>query len=199
MIGICPFIIFICVRICHTPHKIIQAIPDNSVTQRTMESKQSGNTVNDDQWEQRFSDMSFEKIQRERIKIISDACKLEKRDFTKNRGRLNFYLDDKRKRLYCLIPKAACTSWKRGLGTLVGFNHTVALEELQAQGHLAGRLNFSQSFYVHEKEYLSQIGIEMHRKTFIGTKRWENYTKILVVRDPFVRLCSAYLDKIHSG
>ncbi len=83
-------------------------------------------------------------------------------------------MSDKYKFLYCFVPKVACTNWKRIILSLNGKNIT---------------------------------GTQVHR-TFIPSllafskreieKRLQDYTKVLIVRNPHERLLSAYTDKLQN-
>ncbi|XP_037781898.1 LOW QUALITY PROTEIN: carbohydrate sulfotransferase 11-like [Penaeus monodon] len=90
-------------------------------------------------------------------------------------------VDDKHKAIYCYVPKAACTNWKRLWMILTGLTEVEDPMEIHSgiphQVHNKMRL-------VTQKLTRSQI-----------QKKLETYTKMIVVRHPFERLLSAYLDK----
>uniref|UniRef100_A0A3B3D6J9 Carbohydrate sulfotransferase n=1 Tax=Oryzias melastigma TaxID=30732 RepID=A0A3B3D6J9_ORYME len=86
----------------------------------------------------------------------------------------NFIVDDKNGIIYCYVPKVACTNWKRTL---------LALK--------------------HDEPYpnpMSFKGDWVHQRTdvylFVLKAKLKHYTKFLFVRDPFVRLISAYRAKM---
>lgn len=92
----------------------------------------------------------------------------------------HLFVEDKYKLLYCQVPKAGCSNWKRTLMVL------------------AGRASNAQSIKhdsVHNGQHLrkldsfNQQGI-MHRL--------ETYTKIMFVREPLERIVSAYRDKFEN-
>uniref|UniRef100_A0A667WLV6 Carbohydrate sulfotransferase n=1 Tax=Myripristis murdjan TaxID=586833 RepID=A0A667WLV6_9TELE len=81
-------------------------------------------------------------------------------------------VDDKHGIIYCYIPKVACTNWKR----------VISLNEKNT------------SLVVPESATVCLIN---HDVGFVlwHQARLKHYTKFLFVRDPFVRLISAYRDK----
>ncbi|XP_071779210.2 carbohydrate sulfotransferase 12-like [Centroberyx gerrardi] len=91
----------------------------------------------------------------------------------------NLIVDEKHGVIYCYIPKVACTNWKRVMFVL---NQS---EPYQDPMSISGDL-------VHMPYQLTLLNsfprIEMK-------VRLKHYTKFLFVRDPFVRLISAYRDK----
>lgn len=90
------------------------------------------------------------------------------------------YVEDRFRLLYCEVPKAGCSNWKRVLMVLGGgarstrdIPHDVA--------HYSNRLRRLESY------------------TFSGVAgRLRSYTKVLFVREPFERLVSAFRDKFES-
>uniref|UniRef100_A0A3B3HTB4 Carbohydrate sulfotransferase n=1 Tax=Oryzias latipes TaxID=8090 RepID=A0A3B3HTB4_ORYLA len=94
----------------------------------------------------------------------------------------NFIVDDKHGIIYCYIPKVACTNWKR---TLIALNYSEPYPDPTSFEHN----------WVHDSErfqYLNDFP-KAEREA-----KLKHYTKFLFVRDPFVRLISAYRDKIRS-
>ena len=92
--------------------------------------------------------------------------------------------DDKHRVLFCVIPKAGCTSFK-----------TMMANQTQ-------RLKRHQELNVHQSKWLTSIGLtylsEFPMEEIL--RRLERYTKLIVVRHPFDRLMSAYDDKfIHHN
>ena len=87
--------------------------------------------------------------------------------------------DDKHRVIYCVIPKAGCTSFKTMMA-----NQTQRLRpETRLRVHSAKMLH---SVGLH---YLSVYPPEMIKH------RLQTYTKVILVRHPFDRLMSAYKDK----
>ncbi|XP_029931603.1 carbohydrate sulfotransferase 12-like [Myripristis murdjan] len=91
----------------------------------------------------------------------------------------NLIVDDKHGIIYCYIPKVACTNWKRVMFVL---NQTEPYQDpMNVSGdlvHVPNTFQFLNSFPLPEMK-----------------ARLKHYTKFLFVRDPFVRLISAYRDK----
>ncbi|XP_029931607.1 carbohydrate sulfotransferase 12-like [Myripristis murdjan] len=91
----------------------------------------------------------------------------------------NLIVDDKHGIIYCYIPKVACTNWKRVMFVL---NQTEPYQDpMNISGdlvHVPNTFKLLNSFPLPEMK-----------------ARLEHYTKFLFVRDPFVRLISAYRDK----
>uniref|UniRef100_A0A3P9M548 Carbohydrate sulfotransferase n=1 Tax=Oryzias latipes TaxID=8090 RepID=A0A3P9M548_ORYLA len=94
----------------------------------------------------------------------------------------NFIVDDKHGIIYCYIPKVAFTNWKR---TLIALNHDEPYPDpLSFKSNLAHRFD--------RFKLLTQFPMP-ERKA-----KLKHYTKFLFVRDPFVRLISAYRDKMQK-
>ncbi|XP_067887224.1 carbohydrate sulfotransferase 9-like isoform X2 [Heterodontus francisci] len=119
-------------------------------------------------------------IQERRKRFLADFCK--KYNISKHRISLRrlvsrVYVEDKNKLLYCEVPKAGCSNWKRVLMVLNG---------LASSPH-----NISHNF-VHYGKHLRRLDSYSLQETyeFLST-----FTKILFVRDPMERLVSAFRDK----
>nr|ACO10558.1 Carbohydrate sulfotransferase 11 [Caligus rogercresseyi] len=82
-------------------------------------------------------------------------------------------LDEERKLLFCVVPKVACTNWKRVL---------ISLET---------RMNLTEIKYPHSHTFktLSQSTLQ--------EKALSKYSKFIFVRHPYERLVSAYENKVH--
>ncbi|MBN3309879.1 CHST8 sulfotransferase, partial [Amia calva] len=87
------------------------------------------------------------------------------------------FVEDKHKLLYCEVPKAGCSNWKRVLMVLEGF---------------ASSTRDIQHNTVHYGNHLKRLDSFDHRGI---SQRLETYTKVLFVREPFERLVSAFRDK----
>jgi len=112
------------------------------------------------------------------------------------------YADDDKKIVYCLPPKTGCTVLKKAIGTASGkYNHDALTEAFKMEKNwfrqeLSTRLAFNPSEYVHTEQYLNMIDLKPGiNSTLIGR---EDYFKVVIVRDPYDRLLSAYKDKILS-
>uniref|UniRef100_A0A3B3BR23 Carbohydrate sulfotransferase n=1 Tax=Oryzias melastigma TaxID=30732 RepID=A0A3B3BR23_ORYME len=120
-----------------------------------------------------FPAQTIPQQQHERKMLIRKMCNENKKlgvKITEDGIDKNLIVDDAHRIIYCFIPKVACTNWKRIMFILR-----------------------------HGKPYPDPITIDQslvhgHNK-FKVLENLKNYTKFLFVRDPFVRLISAYRDK----
>ncbi|XP_058623575.1 carbohydrate sulfotransferase 8 [Onychostoma macrolepis] len=90
------------------------------------------------------------------------------------------FVEDKHKLLYCEVPKAGCSNWKRVLMVLQG---------------LASSTGEIQHDEVHYGNHLKRLD-SFDQKGII--RRLKTYTKVLFLREPFERLVSAFRDKFES-
>ncbi|KAF3697625.1 Carbohydrate sulfotransferase 12 [Channa argus] len=130
-------------------------------------------------------------LQNLRKKLIKEMCDGDKEAFSGGKTSLddmkgkeldNFIVDDANAIIYCYIPKVACTNWKRVMFVL-HFNKPY-LDPSSVSAEL-----------VHNTKKLVLLSslpeAEMKAKL-------KHYTKFLFVRDPFVRLISAYRNKFQE-
>ncbi|XP_055001503.1 carbohydrate sulfotransferase 8 [Sorex araneus] len=123
----------------------------------------------------------LQRSQQERKRLMREAC-------ARYRGRSSLravtprhvsriFVEDQHRVLYCEVPKAGCSNWKRVLMVLAGLASSTA--DIQHDTvHYGGALRRLDTF--------SRHGI-LHRLS--------TYTKMLFVREPFERLVSAFRDK----
>ncbi|XP_045921317.1 carbohydrate sulfotransferase 12-like [Micropterus dolomieu] len=129
-------------------------------------------------------------LQDVRKQLLREICE-DKEAFSKGKHRLenmsnkeldNLIVDDKHGIIYCYIPKVACTNWKR---VMIVLNHSEPYQDpMSIPGefaHNSSKLTLLNSFPRTEME-----------------AKLKHYTKFLFVRDPFVRLISAYRDKFQK-
>ncbi|CAM4636940.1 unnamed protein product [Lepidochelys olivacea] len=123
---------------------------------------------------------SLYQIQRERKRIMRDTCS----KYKSNNRRIitpyhvsRIFVEDKYRILYCEVPKAGCSNWKRVLMVLNG---------------LASSTKDIQHNTVHYGNYLKRLD-GFDRKGIYH--RLNTYTKMLFIREPFEKLVSAFRDK----
>lgn len=87
------------------------------------------------------------------------------------------FVEDKYRVLYCEVPKAGCSNWKRVLMVLNG---------------LASSTKDIQHNTVHYGNYLKRLDGFDHKGIY---HRLNTYTKMLFIREPFEKLVSAFRDK----
>lgn len=90
------------------------------------------------------------------------------------------FVEDRYKLLYCEVPKAGCSNWKRVLMVL--------------NGSASSTRNISHDS-VHYANGLRQL--ESYNRSGVA-ERLRTHTKFLFVREPFERLVSAFRDKFES-
>ncbi|KAM3590290.1 uncharacterized protein V6R79_007083 [Siganus canaliculatus] len=126
--------------------------------------------------------------QQVRKQLLQKTCNRNKETFFNGKHSLDnmsksdlkhFVVDDKHGIIYCYIPKVACTNWKRVMFVL---NLTKPYPD---------PMSVSRDL-VHEPNRLTLLN--SFPRTEIKAKL-KHYTKFLFVRDPLVRLISAYRDK----
>ncbi len=94
----------------------------------------------------------------------------------------NIIIDQKHKFFYCYTPKVACTTWKRMLMVITGLWNNTNFETIP------GRI-------VHKPKYFKKFStLTLNEKK----EALNNFTKFMIVRDPFERLLSAYRDKLET-
>lgn len=120
-------------------------------------------------------------IQGKRISFLDDFCKKHTRG---SRPLINIfrmvsriYVEDKHQLLYCEVPKAGCSNWKRVLMVLAGLADSTA--------------NITHDS-VHYGKHLRKLDSYDPKEVL---RRLETYTKVIFVRDPMERLVSAFRDK----
>ncbi|XP_072044504.1 carbohydrate sulfotransferase 13-like [Amphiura filiformis] len=119
----------------------------------------------------------FDQVQRHRKTHLNGACDRLNQTRTLPRvspaSTFHFIISDKFKFLFCFVPKIACTTWK---GIMIQLYHN--------------QVGPTKKRFVK----LDEIGSPEKVK-----KRWQNYKKVVFVREPLARVLSAYLNKLRDG
>ncbi|KOB67255.1 Chondroitin 4-sulfotransferase [Operophtera brumata] len=121
-----------------------------------------------------------------RQELISEKCRTLPPKYLLNdlpASQLEHILvDEKHKLLYCYVPKVACTNWKRILMILAGkWNDTDVLAIPASLAHTPGLFRTLSTVEKPERDFML-----------------ENYHKMIIVRNPFERLLSAYRNKLEG-
>ncbi|KAM7397207.1 hypothetical protein PAMP_020199 [Pampus punctatissimus] len=124
------------------------------------------------------------RTQGSRRRLLSDVCAKYQPSVTEQlvsqRQVSRVYVEDRSRLLYCEVPKAGCSNWKRVLMVLGG--SAISTRDIPHDAaHYANHLRRLESY--------DRAGI---------TERLRSYTKVLFVREPFERLVSAFRDKFES-
>ncbi|XP_068164817.1 carbohydrate sulfotransferase 12-like isoform X2 [Antennarius striatus] len=129
------------------------------------------------------------RLQKLRQKQLREMCDTIKKDWSYSIDDLsdgelaNLIYDDKHHIIYCYVPKVACTNWKRLLYALrYGLSSDQDLVLISRRdAHDSKALRFLKD--INKTEAKAKL---------------KHYKKFLFVRDPFVRLVSAFRDKIQK-
>ncbi|XP_043567048.1 carbohydrate sulfotransferase 12 [Chiloscyllium plagiosum] len=142
----------------------------------------------------------LERIQNERKQNIKDVCadssimfSGKNRNFEDipNKELDHLIVDDQHGIIYCYVPKVACTNWKRIMILLSGSilkQGTAYRDPLEIPRDL---VHNSTSHFTFNKFWKRYGKFSKHLMRI----KLKKYTKFLFVRDPFVRLISAFRSK----
>lgn len=124
------------------------------------------------------------RTQESRRRLLADVCAKYQPGVTEQRVSQRqvsrVYVEDRSRLLYCEVPKAGCSNWKRVLMVLGG-SATSTRDIPHDAAHYGNHLRRLESY--------DRAGI---------AERLRSYTKVLFVREPFERLVSAFRDKFES-
>ncbi|XP_006867376.1 PREDICTED: carbohydrate sulfotransferase 8 [Chrysochloris asiatica] len=125
--------------------------------------------------------VSLQQSQQERKRVMREACAKYRVSSSRRavtpRHVSRIFVEDRYRVLYCEVPKAGCSNWKRVLMVLAG---------------LASSTTDIQHNTVHYSSALKRLDT-FDRQGILH--RLSTYTKMLFVREPFERLVSAFRDK----
>ncbi|KAM6973333.1 carbohydrate sulfotransferase 8 [Aplochiton taeniatus] len=127
---------------------------------------------------------SLAQTQESRQQLLSEVCA----KYQPNAGKrplapsqvARVYVEDRWRLLYCEVPKAGCSNWKRVLMVLSGRARSTHLISHNVT-HYANHLRQLDSY-----------------DPFARTQKLNSYNRVIFVREPFERLVSAYRDKFES-
>uniref|UniRef100_UPI00398EBFA8 carbohydrate sulfotransferase 8-like n=1 Tax=Pristiophorus japonicus TaxID=55135 RepID=UPI00398EBFA8 len=121
-------------------------------------------------------------VQGDRQRLVTEACvRYREPDAPLAAHHLSrLYVEDRHRLLYCEVPKAGCSNWKRVLMVLAGLAGSAAHIPHQA-AHYGNALRRLDSF-----------------ARPAAARRLRSYTKALFVREPLERLVSAFRDKFEQ-
>lgn len=129
----------------------------------------------------------------------------------------NILVDDSRKLMFCMVPKVACTNWIRTLAltskniSLTGlkslyYNTDLAKEEITentvwSQQKVEKLIKTYHQTPLHTPRFNRAVGMaHLHAFPPEGIAyRIKHYYKFMFVRHPFVRLLSAFRDKLEKA
>ncbi|XP_038061998.1 carbohydrate sulfotransferase 11-like [Patiria miniata] len=117
-------------------------------------------------------------VQFQRKKTLRQACRRHPYVMQREQSSGQFFVMEKSQILYCSVPKTGCTNWKRVFMVLEG-------DRPNTENISGNDAHFSNNF--------KQLS---HRRLLRDIRKYDAYTKFLQVRHPFVRLISAYRNKI---
>lgn len=125
----------------------------------------------------------FYRMQKTRQHLNKEVCGKYRRNISRTitpHHVSRIYVEDGHKLLYCEVPKAGCSNWKRVLMVLAGVassTHKINHDMVHYSNHLKRLDSFDQHAV---------------------SERLQSYTKVLFVREPMERLVSAFRDKFES-
>ncbi|XP_034073712.1 carbohydrate sulfotransferase 12-like isoform X2 [Gymnodraco acuticeps] len=158
----------------------LEDVRNNELANLIVDDKQAG-------WNA-LTEERIHETQELRKQPLRETCAGDKETFkhrledVRNNELANLIVDDKHGIIYCYIPKVACTNWKRVMFSLTKDEPYPDPASISPDlVHLPNILPFLNSFP------RSEIKAKL-----------KHYTKFLYVRDPFVRLFSAYRNKFQE-
>ncbi|XP_072017277.1 carbohydrate sulfotransferase 13-like [Amphiura filiformis] len=125
-----------------------------------------------------LDECEWNREQKRRRNTVENACAHYNPEQVTKEVLRHILVSDEHKTLYCYIPKVACTTWKR---IILALNH--------GKDHIADVPRNVHSAFIPSLSIFSPDE---------AVKRLQNYTKLMIVRNPHERLLSAYIEKFTS-
>ncbi|TNM85729.1 hypothetical protein fugu_008000 [Takifugu bimaculatus] len=178
-----------------------KSIPTTAST-KTLVSEDDGGTVEAQEEDGVLAAKDLVVEQESRKKMITDVCSgndnLEfpgrTRTFEQipNRELDHLIVDDTHQIIYCYVPKVACTNWKRVMVVLSQSLISPSGKPYTDPETVPADLVHNSSLHLTFAKFWRHYG-SMSRH--LMAVKLQHYTKFLFVRDPFVRLISAFRNK----
>ncbi|XP_026863773.2 carbohydrate sulfotransferase 12 isoform X1 [Electrophorus electricus] len=158
------------------------------------------------EWKIHLTPIAAEKKQRQesRKQLIHDMCRSNSSldfpgknrtfDDIPNKELDHLIVDDRHGIIYCYVPKVACTNWKR---ILIVLSESLLVDGAPYQDpmDIPQQIVHNGSVHFTFNKFWKRYGKFSRHLMKIKLKK---YTKFLFVRDPFVRLISAYRNKFEQ-
>uniref|UniRef100_A0A8B9K9M4 Carbohydrate sulfotransferase n=3 Tax=Astyanax mexicanus TaxID=7994 RepID=A0A8B9K9M4_ASTMX len=158
------------------------------------------------EWKIHLTPIAIEKKQQQdsRKQMIRDLCssnssldfpgKNRTFDDIPNKELDHLIVDDRHGIIYCYVPKVACTNWKR---IMIVLSESLLVDGVPYQDPLdvPADLIHNSSLHFTFNKFWKRYGKFSRHLMKIKLKK---YTKFMFVRDPFVRLISAYRNKFEQ-
>ncbi|KAG7459975.1 hypothetical protein MATL_G00216300 [Megalops atlanticus] len=158
------------------------------------------------EWKIHLSPISAEMKQRQadRKQLVHDLCRSNSTlnfpgknrtfDDIPNKELDHLIVDDRHGIIYCYVPKVACTNWKR---IMIVLSESLLVNGVPYQDPLDIPTEHihNSSLHLTFNKFWKRYGKFSRHLMKIKLKK---YTKFLFVRDPFVRLISAYRNKFEQ-
>ncbi|KAF7660290.1 hypothetical protein LDENG_00283900, partial [Lucifuga dentata] len=152
-------------------------LSSNSSSSSSVSSPSASGSLSSKTWK------NLSHILEARRQLMKEMCSKYKSSISRTITRhhvTNIYVEDNYKLLYCQVPKAGCSNWKRTLMVLAG-------QASDAQSIKHNTVHYGK--HLKTLDSFDQQGI---------MRRLETYTKVIFVREPLERMVSAYRDKFEN-
>ncbi|KAJ8391885.1 hypothetical protein AAFF_G00085010 [Aldrovandia affinis] len=179
--------------------------PETSRNQSGDAGKQEEKFVPRREWKIHLTPIPMEMRQRQedRKQLIHDVCTNGTLNFLgrnrtfddiPNKDLDHLIVDDRHGIIYCYVPKVACTNWKR---IMIVLSESLLIDGVPYQDPLdipQEHIHNSSLHFTFNKFWKRYGKFSRHLMKI----KLKKYTKFLFVRDPFVRLISAYRNKFEQ-